>query len=153
MGLQTIRDFLGLKRIAFIGVSGNPKDFSRGLFRELRQRGYEVAPVNPNLSEVDGQPCFARVQDVTPPVKGALVMTNAGASAAVVEQCAEAGVRNVWLYRAVGAGAVSPEALQCCAGHGMPTVAGECPYMFLPQTGWPHRVHGFCRKLTGKYPH
>jgi len=31
-------------------------------------------------------------------------------------------------------------------------VAGECPFMFLPETSWFHRFHGFCRKVSGKYP-
>jgi hypothetical protein len=31
-------------------------------------------------------------------------------------------------------------------------VAGECPFMFLPETPWFHRLHGFCRKVVGRYP-
>jgi predicted CoA-binding protein len=152
MSLQTIQEFLGRKRIAVIGVSRNPKDFTRSLFRELLQRGYDAVPVNPNATEVEGLPCFPRVQDVSPAVEGALLMTKAAASAGVVEQCAEAGVRQIWLYRATGAGAVSEEALQCCAAHDLGVVAGECPFMFLPEAAWPHRVHGFCRKLIGRFP-
>jgi len=34
----------------------------------------------------------------------------------------------------------------------MSLVAGECPFMFLPETPWFHRLHGFCRKLVGSYP-
>jgi len=31
-------------------------------------------------------------------------------------------------------------------------VAGYCPYMFLPQTPFFHRFHGFLMKVTGAYP-
>jgi hypothetical protein len=31
-------------------------------------------------------------------------------------------------------------------------VAGECPYMFLPNAGFPHNFHAFCKKLVGLYP-
>lgn len=42
-----INDFLSHRRIALVGVSRNPQDFSRAVFRELATRGYEVVPVNP----------------------------------------------------------------------------------------------------------
>jgi predicted CoA-binding protein len=66
--LETVEDFLSQKRIAMIGVSRNPKDFSAALFEGLRKRGYEMVPVNPKISEVMDQPCYARVQDIQPPV-------------------------------------------------------------------------------------
>ncbi len=135
-----------------IGVSRNPQDFSRTLFREFRQRGYDVIPVNPGVSEIDGVACAARLLDVAPPVDAALLMTSPSVTEQVVQDCAQAGVASVWMYRAGGAGAVSPEAVRCCQSKGMRLVAGECPMMFLPETGWFHQVHGFCRRLFGKYP-
>jgi uncharacterized protein len=150
--LQDIRSFLALRRLAVVGVSRHANDFTRALFRELRQRGYDLVPVNPALAEVDGIPCVAKIADVSPPVEGALLLTNPTVTEKVLEDCVQAGIRRVWLYRAAGAGAVSPAALSFCKSHGIAVVGGECPFMFLPETGWLHRVHGFCRKLTGKYP-
>ena len=71
--LESIEDFLAQKRIAMIGVSRNPKDFSAALFDELRKHGYDMVPVNPKAAEVLGQTCFARVQDIQPPVDAALL--------------------------------------------------------------------------------
>ena len=151
--LSSIQDFLGRKRFAVVGVSRNPKDFTRGLFRELRNRGYDAVPVNPGLSEVEGTGCFKSVLEVSPPVEGALLLTSSSVTGQVVKECAQAGVRQVWMYRAAGAGAVNAEAVRFCESNGIGVVEGECPYMFLPDTGFPHRVHGFCRKLFGSYPH
>ena len=64
----------------------------------------------------------------------------------------QAGVDTIWMYRAGGAGAVNPGALLFCKSKGIRVIAGECPFMFLPDTGWPHRIHRFCRKLLGNYP-
>ena len=150
--LSSIDEFLGRKRFAVVGVSRNPKDFTRTLFRELRDRGYEAIPVNPNLQEIDGAPCFASLRDIQPGVEAALLLTNPSVTEVVVRECAEAGVRQVWMYRAIGSGAVSAAALSFCEAHGIDAVDGECPFMFLPHTGWPHRVHGFCKKLLGRYP-
>jgi len=140
-------DFLAHKRLALVGLSRNPKDFSRYIYNELRQRGYDVVPVNPNVEEVDGARCFARLQDVAPPVEGALVMTAANQSEGVVRDCAEAGINRVWLHRGAGTGSVSPAAVDFCRQRGMRLVAGYCPYMFLPKASFFHRLHGFFRKL------
>ena len=135
-----------------VGVSRNPKDFTRTLFRELCERGYDVVPVNPNATEMDGVPCFPHVQDVAPGVDGALLVTNAAVSEEAVRECSAAGVRRIWLHRGGGSGAVSQGAVDFCEANGMAVVAGECPFMFLPDTGMVHRFHGFCRKLIGRYP-
>ena len=150
--LDTIEDFLAQKRIAMIGISRNPKDFSAALFQELRQRGYDVIPVNPKVSEVMGQHCFARVQEIQPPVEAALLMTKPEVTDQVVSDCAAAGIRRVWMYRAGGKGAVSLNALVYCQEHGIQVVPGQCPFMFLPDCGGVHKLHGFVRKITGRYP-
>jgi predicted CoA-binding protein len=150
--MATIRDFLAQKRIAVVGVSHDPRDFSRSLLRTLRQRGYDVVAVNPQLSSADGAPCFARLTDVTPPVDGALVMTSPAVTDEVVQECAKLRIPRVWMHRSSGNGAVSPQAVEFCEEHGIRVVPGECPYMFLPSESWFHRLHGFMRRILGAYP-
>ncbi len=147
-----IDGFLRQQRLAVVGVSRDAKDFTRTLFRALQERGYDVVPVNPQAREIEGQPCYARVQDIAPAVGGALIMTPAAVSAQIVRDCAEAGVARVWLHRGEGIGAVSDAALAACQQAGISVVPGFCPYMFLPQAGFIHRAHGFIMKLSGSYP-
>ena len=85
--LEMIEDFLGQKRIAMIGVSRDPKHFSVTLFEELCRRGYDVIPVNPGAPSVNGRHCFARVQDIQPPVTAALLMTSPEVTERVIEEC------------------------------------------------------------------
>jgi predicted CoA-binding protein len=150
--LETIEDFLAQKRIAMAGISRDPASFSAKLFEELCRRGYDVVPLNPNTAEVQGRRCFARIQDVQPPVEAVLLMTSPEATETVVNDCAEAGIQRVWMYRAGGRGAVSRQAVQFCRERGIQVVPGECPFMFLPDTARFHRFHGFVRKITGRYP-
>jgi predicted CoA-binding protein len=145
-------DFLGQRRIALVGVSRDPRDLSRTLFRELRGRGYDVVPVHPTLDSADGVACARRLQDVQPPVDGALLMTPPAATDQVVRDCAEAGVTRVWMHRGAGRGAVSPTAVSYCHEHGIAVVDGACPFMFLPGAGFVHRTHGFFARLFGRHP-
>lgn len=150
--LADVKDFLYQHRIAMVGVSRNPGDFSRMLFRELSSRGYDVVPVNPLIEEIEGKKSFGRVQEVVPPVDAALLMTPPAQTEGVVRDCAEAGVRRIWMHSGGGQGSVSPEAAHFCRENGIRLVEGQCPFMFLPKTPLFHRVHGFVLKLTGRYP-
>ena len=150
--MKAITAFLNQKRIAMVGVSHQPTDFSRSLFRELLARGYDVVPVNPAAQDIEGRRCFARMQDISPPVEGVLLMTSPAVTDSVVRDSADAGVRQVWMYRGAGRGAVSDAAVEFCESHGMSVIPGECPFMFLPGGSWVHRFHGFVHKIAGVYP-
>lgn len=149
---RLIDDFLSLKRFAFVGVSGDPKDFSRALMREFTRRGYNPIPVKPGQTEIEGQPAFAGVQDIEPKIEAVLIMTAPETALKVLNDCKDAGVRLVWLYRAVGKGALSREALEFCKENNIDVIPGYCPYMFFPDTGFIHRFHRFFMKIKGSYP-
>ena len=151
--LEAIEDFLAQKRIAIVGVSRDPASLSVSLFKEFSGRGYDVVPINPNLAEVQGQKCFARLQDVQPAVDAALLMTSPDVTNNVVCDCAESGVRRVWMYSDGRRGALSEQALEFCQAKGIRVIPGQCPFMFLPNAGGIHRFHGFIRKITGRFPH
>jgi predicted CoA-binding protein len=143
--LAPARDFLSSRRVAVVGLSRNPRDFSRVLDAALRKHGIEVVPVHPEAVEVDGRPCFARVGDISPPVEGALLLVPPAQAESVVRDCLDAGVRRIWFHRGGGRGSSSPEALALCAERGVNPVANLCPFMVLPGVGWPHRLHGWLR--------
>ena len=152
VSLDTIEEFLHQKRIAMVGISREHADFSVTLFEEFCRRGYDVVPVNPKAPELQGRRCFGRVQDIQPPVEAALLMTSSEFTDTVVNDCVEAGIRWVWMYRAGGKGAVSPSAVRRCRERGIQVIPGQCPFMFWHDAGMGHRMHGFIRKITGRYP-
>ncbi len=148
---QQVTEFLAQERIAIVGVSRDEKDFTRTIFNEFVKRGYDVVPVNPNAADIAGQKCYARVQEIQPPVGGVLVMTPPAASEQVARDCAAAGVKHVWLHRGEGIGAMSDAALAVCQQNGIGVVPGFCPYMFLDNTAFFHRIHAFFRKRSADY--
>lgn len=151
--LASIVEFLALKRIAMVGVSRRSNDFSRMLFDAFRKRGYEIVPVNPAASEILGQPCFARLQDVHPPVEAAILMTSPRVTESVVQDCAEARVRRVWMYSPGGGqGATSSAALEFCRAHNIAVIQGHCPFMFWRDSHFGHHLHGLLLRIMGHYP-
>lgn len=145
--LTLAREILAQPRIALVGLSRNEKDFSRMLFRELVRRGREVVPVNPALDHAEGRRCFPRVSAVDEPVDAAIVLVAPAQAEAVVQDCLAAGVRRIWFHRGAGRGSASAAALSLCAASGVEPVTDLCPMMALPDAGFPHRLHGFVRRL------
>ena len=61
---KQIDDFLSIKNIVLIGVSRNPRDFTRSVFKELKLREYNVIPVNPYTTEIEGIICYPYVNSI-----------------------------------------------------------------------------------------
>lgn len=152
--LAVIQEFLAQHRIALYGLAHDPAHFSHAVCQALLDAGHEPVPVNPGAAgqTLHGLPVHGSLAGLAPPVDAALVMTSAGHAAEAVRDALAAGVRRIWLYRAAGAGAVSDEALALCAEAGVQVVPGECPLMFLPDTSWPHRLHGWAQRIMGAAP-
>lgn len=156
--LETIYEFLAQRRIALVGLSKNPKHFSRMLFRELIERKYHVCPVNPLADNIDGFPCHKNIEDVMRtdygefPVGGALIMTSPEKYPLLVDQCIKAAVKRIWLFGVSGNDKKYPELSVMCKKNDVTLIVDLCPFMFLPQTGLIHRLHGGLLKLFGKFP-
>ncbi len=121
------------------------------LFKEYLRRGYEPIGVNPNVNEIEGQPCFARIEDVVPRPDAVLLMTSPKLSENLLQDCRKAGIPNVWIYGYSGKSTVSPLAISELRSVGIRIVNGECPFMFFPKNGF-HWIHGFVRKVMHSYP-
>lgn len=147
-----IDEFLTCRRIAFVGVSAEPTDFSRVVFHELVERGFDVVPVNPDLTEIEGRKAYARVQDIPAPVEAALLMTSPEATETAMKDCAEAGIHRVWLHDGTNRGAGSDAAPGAGTSHDVTAVAGEYPMMFVDDTGWPDRLHAWGKTMLARHP-
>jgi len=144
--VEAAEQFLRLHRIAVVGVSRDPRDFSRRVFEAFLGGGYDAVPVNPAGGEIGGRPAFARVSLVEPPVEGAFVMVPAGRADEVTADALAAGVRELWFHRGGGPGSASAAARARCAAAGVAPVTDLCPFMMLPGKGWFHRLHAHFRK-------
>jgi predicted CoA-binding protein len=98
------------------------------------------------MTEAEGRRCFARLQDVTPSVGAALLFTPPQETEKVLRDCVTAGVNRVWVHRGAGKGAGDDRSRSFCAEHGIELVQDLCPFMALPDAGFPHRLHAFFRR-------
>jgi uncharacterized protein len=150
--IDAIHGFLGARSIAIAGVSRNPKDYSRIVYEELRQRGYEVAAVNPAVDFVNDVKFVASVDQVSPPAEAVVILVPEAHLLETTRACVRAGARYVWFRHKESSSPVYQQAASEARDAGLTVIAGECPLMFLPNGAWIHRAHATLRQWTGSYP-
>lgn len=146
-------EFLAKKRVAVTGVSRKPESHgSNVVYRWLRERGYQVFAINPNTSEVEGDRCFPDLKSIPGGVEAVLIGTRPDRALATMRECADLGIKQVWMHRSVGVGSVSEEAAAWGRQHGLRVIAGGCPLMFDPAADTGHKIMLPLFTLTGKVP-
>ena len=63
--------FVRHKKFAILGLSRDPKSFSRQAYSYFKSQGYEMYPVNPNVELIDDQACYQSIESL-PDVKAAV---------------------------------------------------------------------------------
>lgn len=147
---QTIKNFLDNKEIAIVGASPKKSNFGLTLMKELSKEGFNVYPVNPNHTEVDGKACYPAVSDLPNQVENVLIVVNPERANMIIAACEKSQVKRVWLHQGAGKGAYSKESLEQLKAGNLEFVYGFCPMMFIGKGI--HKFHFWLRKNLGSTP-
>lgn len=150
---QAAAEFLARRRVAVTGVSRQPQSHGGNIvYQRLRQRGYEVFPVNPNADQVEGDRCYHDLRSIPGGVEAVVIATRPENAEATLHECADLGIRHVWMHRAFGRGSVSEAAAGWGRAHGIRVIEGGCPLMFEPTADPGHKVMRLVCRLAGAVP-
>jgi uncharacterized protein len=143
--MQSVKEaasaFLANKRVAVTGVSRTPKTHgSNNVYRRLKDRGYQVFAVNPNTDTVEGDPSYPDLKSIPGGVDAVVIGTRPEIAQATIRECAELGIKHVWMHRGPGTGSVSNAATEYGRQHGITVIDGGCPLMFGPTADFGHKV-------------
>jgi uncharacterized protein len=145
--LKQINEFLDSQPIALIGVSRNPKKFGYSVFKELKNKGMNVIPVNPEADEILGEKSYHNVKLLPPEVKGIVILTKKNKTASVVRDAKEKGIKHIWVQQM----ADSKEALDELKGSDINYITGECILMHYKAHSI-HKFHRILSKFFGRFP-
>ena len=145
---KVVEDFLAQKKIAVVGVSRTKTKFGNAIYKELKQKGYDVYAVNPHISTFDDDPCYADLLSLPKNVDAAIICIPPTQTAAVVTLAKEAGITKVWLQQ----GSQSDEAVKFCEENGIDCISNECILMFAQPSAFIHRAHKWVWGVLGKLP-
>jgi predicted CoA-binding protein len=145
---KNVEDFLSQKNIAVVGVSGSRKKFGNIIYNELKSKGYNVFPVNPNADNIDGEKCYPDLLALQNKVEAAVLVIPPSASDEVVKDAHAAGINNIWMQQ----GSESEEAIKYCEENNIRVISNECILMFALPAGFIHRAHKWVWGVVGKLP-
>jgi uncharacterized protein len=138
---EAAAEFLSRKRVAVTGVSRTPGSHgSNAVYKRLRDRGYDVFAVNPNAEEVEGDAAYHDLRAIPGGVEAVVIGTRPEIADETMQECAELGIKHVWMHRGPGAGSVSATAAEYGRARGITVIYGGCPCMFGPTADLGHKA-------------
>ena len=138
---QAAAAFLASKRVAVTGVSRTPKTHgANNVYRRLRERGYQVFAVNPNTDKAEGDRCYQDLKSIPGGVDAVVIGTRPQIAEDTMRECAELGIKQVWMHRGPGAGSVSAAATGYGRANDITVIDGGCPLMFAPTADFGHKL-------------
>jgi predicted CoA-binding protein len=110
--------------IAVVGLSSRPGRPSFEVARYLQRHGYRIVPVNPNETEVLGEPAYASLRDLPAdlPVDVVDVFRRAEHTPEVARDAVAIGAKVLWLQEDI----VSEEAAAIATDGGLDVIMGVC---------------------------
>jgi uncharacterized protein len=143
--------FLANKRVAVTGVSRAPKTHgSNTIYKRLRERGYDVFAVNPNAAEVEGDRAYQDLRSIPGGVDAVVIATRPEYAEDTMRQCADLGIKHVWMHHGAGGTSVSATATDYGRKNGITVIDGGCPLMFDPTADFGHKIMRVA--LAGRVP-
>jgi predicted CoA-binding protein len=116
------------RTIAVIGLSARPSRPSYGVSAAMRRYGYRVIPVNPEVSEVLGEPAVASLDELPRALRRGTqvdivnVFRSSEHVAQIVDDCIRLGLPALWLQD----GVIDEEAALRAKSAGIFTVMNRC---------------------------
>jgi predicted CoA-binding protein len=145
--LKQIDDFISAGPVAMVGVSRDPKKFGQMAFKELKDKGLSLIPVNPAAEQILGVKAYQNVNALPPEVKSIIIMTKKDQTVAIIKDAKAKGIKNIWIQQ----NAESKDALKELEGSDINYITGECILMHYKPHGF-HKFHMVLKKFFGGFP-
>lgn len=138
-----IKEFFNQKDIAVIGSFRSKDKVAYKILLQLKEKCYNVIPVNPSLLEVEGLKCYPAVIDIPSKVDpttclhtegvfddtqtsggvtAVSIVTPPEATEKIVEDCKKKNIKYVWMQP----GAESEKAIKFCNANGIKVIHNTC---------------------------
>jgi predicted CoA-binding protein len=98
------------KRIAVVGLSSNPARPSYNVTEYMQSVGYQIVPVNPNETDVLGEPSYASLEEVPQKIEIVNIFRRAEEVPPVVDAAIQVGAKVVWMQLGIANQAAAEKA-------------------------------------------
>jgi uncharacterized protein len=145
---ESIKNFLENRKIAIAGVSRDKKKFGFAVLTKLKQIGFDLYLVNPNVDMLHSEPCYRNISVLPNDITGLLIITPRPETTGVVEEAIKKGIRNIWIQQM----SETREAIELAESNNVNLVTGQCIFMFADPVEGFHKFHRNLKKFFGRLP-
>ena len=145
---KIVDEFLAQNKIAVVGVSRKKTKFGNAIYKELKQKSYNVFPINPHITTFEGDACYPDLLSLPEKVDAVIINVPPAQTEKVVREAKQAGINKVWLQQ----GSQSEVAEKFCEENGIDCVSNECILMFAQPSAFIHRAHRWVWGVLSKLP-
>jgi uncharacterized protein len=138
--------FWTLTRYAVVGDNAK-HPFPKLTFRGLKRNGKTAFPVDTSVDSIEGERTFKSLAELPETVDAVVIEVPKEESLRWCQEAVERGIKDIWLHGNTD----TPEVHAFAKERGVRLRTGTCAVMYLSHGLSPHTIHGFIRKLKGKY--
>jgi len=127
MDIMTIKKFLNKKNIiGFIGATNQKEKWGYKKYKELKDAGFNVYPINPKYDDIFGERCFPDLESLIDFLKEkpdfVVTIVPPLVTEKIVDQCKRFGIDKIWMQP----GSESERAINFCEENEIEVVHGVC---------------------------
>ncbi len=108
--------------IAVVGASNNPDKYGYKIYKDLKDAGYKVYPVNAREQEVQGDTAYPTLSSLPEKPDVIDIVTPPQVTENIVREAQQQGIDIVWMQP----GAESQEAIAFCKQSGVKEIHNSC---------------------------
>jgi uncharacterized protein len=120
--MSVIKILKSFHNVAMVGVSSSPEKPSNAVFSYLTRHGYNVIPVNPTITEVQGKKCYASLSAIPEKVEVVDIFRRSEDIPPIVEEAIKIGAKAIWMQE----GIVNDAAAEKAQSAGLLVVMDKC---------------------------
>jgi hypothetical protein len=123
MNEKLIEEFLKKSNVfAVVGASRDHEKYGYQVYKDLRNAGYNVYPVNPNADEILGDRCYPSLESLSEKPQVIDLVVPPKVTNQIVKVCRKLGIEKVWMQP----GSESKTAINFCKENNIEVVHGVC---------------------------
>ncbi|MDI6810744.1 MAG: CoA-binding protein [archaeon] len=123
MNESLIKEFLKKDNVfAVIGVSSDPAKYGYQVYKDLKEAGYTVYPVNPHIDEILGERCYHSLSDLPEKPDVVDIVVPPAVTEKIVEECKGLGIERIWMQP----GSESEKVIEFCRRNKIKVVHDMC---------------------------
>lgn len=117
--MSLAEEFAQQQVVAVVGASQDRAQVGFRVYTDLKNKGYTVYAVNPNIHNILGDTCYRSLRDLPQKPDVVSVILETDRARAIVTECHKLGITRIWLEPGVG----TPSLIRFCEQKGLHVVS------------------------------